>query len=97
MGCRVLEQFDLIVSARDDPPFAHDHRANRHLLGFEGARRLPQCFSHEKMVALQIDDRIVRHNGEVNRYRHSTARLEYTKTTNDEARMTKEILMTESE
>jgi hypothetical protein len=56
VGGGVLERFDLVMSAGDDPPFTHNYDADRHFLMFPRAARLTEGFAHEILVALQIDD-----------------------------------------
>ncbi len=57
MGGGVLEQFHLVVGAGDDPVLAHNHGANRYLVGFEGDPGLAQGFLHEMIVAGEVDRR----------------------------------------
>lgn len=57
MRGRILEQFNLIVSAGDNFSRSHDDRSDRNFLRLVGPGRESQRFAHEIGVALQIDDR----------------------------------------
>ena len=57
MGGGILEQLDLVESARNDFPVADDHRADRDFLRFVSAHCHAQRLAHEISVALQVDNR----------------------------------------
>ena len=52
---RVFQQLNLIVSAANDFPFAHDHCAHRHFVGLASFRGHSQRFTHEKIVVLHLN------------------------------------------
>jgi hypothetical protein len=53
-GC-VLQQFNLIIGARDNFPGPHNDCADWHFVGFVGLCCLSQRFAHEGFVAWQIN------------------------------------------
>ena len=57
----VVEQFHLVERPGDDPAVMHDHRADRHLLRVPRLHGLAQGLSHEVVVAVKVDDRLVSH------------------------------------
>lgn len=56
---RILEQLDLIISARDNFALAHDYRPHRYFLRCERFVRLPQCFPHEVLVGQRFKHLVV--------------------------------------
>ena len=57
----VLEEFNLVKSARDDPPGADHDGADWHLFRGVSPARLAQSLAHEVMIALEVNDRFI-HN-----------------------------------
>ena len=57
----VVEQFHLVERPGDDAALVHDHRADRHLLGFPRFHGLAQGLAHEVVVAVEVDDWLVSH------------------------------------
>ena len=56
MRGRILEEFHLIPSARNDPVSANNDHSDGHLLGLVGLGRLAQRFTHEHAINLGVRD-----------------------------------------